>query len=193
MDTVPPSLTIISSAESPTAPGKLRLEAEARDPWLATVRIIVNGKTADEFLPGRAVFIREIQLVPGLNEIKVEALDRAGNSSRQSLVAFSDLRNAAALFNKYGNGPNPFSPASDRQMFFTYDLSAPGDVKIYIFNIGGTLVWQKTLPGVMAGALGWDGRDQFGAPVHNGVYPYIIQVTAGGAVEIGRGKVIILQ
>lgn len=188
VDTVPPELNVLASGE---VNGKMKIEAEVSDAFLSKVNVYNNKRLVESFTPVGTTFAREILLLPGNNEIRVEAQDKAGNGTSQTLFAFGDSGSLAALVTKCGNGPNPFSPDRDGQMSFTYQLSSPADIKIYIFNLSGTLIWKKdNAPPV---STPWNGRDQFGAIVQNGVYPYIAQFSSNGETEIKRGKIIVLQ
>lgn len=193
VDTVPPKLSILSSNEAQTEREKMKIEAGVSDAFLSTVKIYDNNKLVESFTPLGTTFTKEILLVPGNNEIRVEAQDKAGNSACQTLAVFANFRSQAALVTKCGNGPNPFSPPTE--MSFTYQLSSPSlaNLKIFIFDLSGTLIWKKELTNVSSGSTPWNGRDQFEVIVQNGVYPYIMQFSSSGAMEIERGKIIVLQ
>ncbi len=191
VDTVLPRLTILSTAEPKTENDRIKIEGEASDSFLSEIKIYNNKKLADSFSPADKKFSREIPLLPGNNEIVVEASDRAGNRASHALFTFASIRSQAALVTRCGNGPNPFLLPGD--MSFAYELSSPADVKIYIFDLSGTLIWKKELTNASSGSTSWNGQDQFGALVQNGVYPYIFQAKAGGVIDIRRGKIIALQ
>ena len=78
------------------------------------------------------------------------------------------------------NYPNPFNP----ETWIPYQLATPGDVRIDIHAIDGTLVRTLSLGHKPIGiyqtrtrAAYWDGRNQIGEPVASGVYFYTL--TAG--------------
>ncbi|MDD4179404.1 MAG: gliding motility-associated C-terminal domain-containing protein [Candidatus Margulisbacteria bacterium] len=171
--------------------------------------IKINGlsiEAAVETSEGQLSIKPLFPLPDGTYEVQIVPRDLVGNSGEQltfSLIidsrppaptaeAGTYAIAAANLVNKFGNGPNPFSPTRDGQMYFTYDLSAAADLKVYIFDLAGTLIWKKSINSATTGNLAWNGSDQFGSLAPNGVYPYIIQVSSGGAVEVKRGKIIIL-
>ncbi len=83
--------------------------------------------------------------------------------------------------------PNPFSPASARQVRIRV---GSGTTRVRLFDFGMQLVRTLT-PDQQAGdgleAL-WDGRDEAGYRVPNGVYLY--SVDGGGD---GRGKILVIQ
>ena len=66
----------------------------------------------------------------------------------------------------------------------------------YIFDIRGVLIKKTNYPsGSMGGKAGydevtWDGKDDFGSTVGNGIYPF--RIVAGGRV-LGRGKIAVLE
>ncbi len=75
------------------------------------------------------------------------------------------------------NYPNPFNPAT----FIKYSVDKPQNVKLTIFSLKGQLV--KTIvnaykqPGSFT--VSWDGTDNFGRPVSNGLYIYRIKTGLG--------------
>ena len=92
--------------------------------------------------------------------------------------------------------PNPFNLQVTQEATFNYVLSGNFNTRIYLFDLTGNLIWQKSyLAGEDGGKSGlntpgWNGRDLFGTQVANGVYFY--QVVADNRV-IARGKIIILN
>lgn len=81
--------------------------------------------------------------------------------------------------------PNPFSPSADRVVRIRYDR--PGPARIRIFDFAMNLV--RTIPDAAPVEQAWDGFDEFGNRVANGVYFY--EVDAGG--EPLRGKILVLE
>ncbi|MFH1710429.1 MAG: S8 family serine peptidase [bacterium] len=100
-------------------------------------------------------------------------------------------------------GPSPYDPA-DGNFLFYYDLLSASDVDIYVYDISGTLVWQKVLPydagtsggGGSAGTnrVFWDGENSFGETLSNGAYVYMIVARDSGERKvIGRGKFAVVR
>ena len=87
--------------------------------------------------------------------------------------------------------PNPFSPAVDRVVRIRYDLDSSMDVRIRVFDFGMNLVRDLTDASQPGGAreVAWDGTDDDGARVANGVYLYAVE--AGG--DTFWGKVLVLE
>lgn len=77
------------------------------------------------------------------------------------------------------NRPNPF----DRGTTISYQLPAPGKVRLCVYNTAGQLVRRLADGYQVAGAhaVGWDGRDDSGRRVANGVYLCRLE-TASGSV-----------
>ena len=85
--------------------------------------------------------------------------------------------------------PSPFSPTKDKQLEIQYTLSTEGNIQIYIVNIAGEAV-KRILrsAGEEGGNAGrnkvaWDGRDESGVIVGNGVY-------VGTIIDRDRGKLL---
>jgi len=93
------------------------------------------------------------------------------------------------------NGPNPFNPLTDSTMI-KYELSANAGVQIYIFSVSGTMIRRMVYtPGLDGGKQGinrvyWDGKDNYGNIVSNGIYLYRI---ADGTRVLAKGKIIVLK
>lgn len=130
--------------------------------------------------------------VDGTYELIIKDMDRSGNNSsstsdRYQGTLFYDYRIDFQVINKpmisnILNYPNPFS-TSTRFVFTITGSQLPSNLKIQIMTIKGNIVKEIT-----EGELGplhigtnitdyaWDGRDQFGQLLANGVYFY--RVTA---------------
>ena len=102
----------------------------------------------------------------------VEAIDEAGNRSRQTTQT---LRILGEPF------PNPFTPLSDNTNFNRVVFparaieNAEGEFIVLIFDTNGALIKElKAAPGDRE--LKWDGKDNNGDFVESGVYVYQMQV-----------------
>ena len=97
------------------------------------------------------------------------------------------------------NYPNPFSRFTE----FTYELTVPAEVEIKIFTLSGRLI--RSLKGTGSAGFNsgivWDGRDQDGDRIANGVYIYKIVAQTrfnSGGKEISQnaealGKTVIMN
>ncbi|NQU16974.1 MAG: hypothetical protein HQ564_02815 [Candidatus Saganbacteria bacterium] len=99
------------------------------------------------------------------------------------------------------NYPNPFNPNNERTKI-RYRLGAEADdVTIRIYDITGSLV--RELDGTTNAETGstwnkyndvnWDGKNDMGDIVLNGIYPFEIIAKLGGASVNGRGKIAVLK
>lgn len=100
-------------------------------------------------------------------------------------------------------GPSPFDPPKENFLFY-YDLMDAADVDIYVYDISGTLVWQRSFP-YDAGTSGkggsagenrvfWNGENGFGETLGNGAYVYMIVANDSGLRKvIGRGKFAVVK
>jgi hypothetical protein len=103
--------------------------------------------------------------------------DFAGTLRSQALVVLSNQ------FSEYvHNYPNPFSPANGPTKI-AYFLENPTGVSVSIYDLGGTLVFEKQLSMGQSGTssgpheVEWDGNNMQGTSVRNGIY--VCQITAG--------------
>jgi hypothetical protein len=94
------------------------------------------------------------------------------------------------------NVPNPFQPRHGEGTTIIYDLSADTGTKLIVYDITGQAVWQKFFdPGVEGGKSGrnnvfWDGKNDFGEYVGNGVYIYFI--TSGSKI-LNNGHMAVMD
>ncbi len=84
------------------------------------------------------------------------------------------------------NHPNPFNPSTQ----FDYSVPVESNVVIKVYNILGqevrTLVNEKVARGVYT--LEWDGKNNLGLAVANGVYMYRIEATG---ISVGSEEVFV--
>jgi glucuronoarabinoxylan endo-1,4-beta-xylanase len=87
-----------------------------------------------------------------------------------SVVPASTLPSEFALAQNY---PNPFSSST----VVSYELKAQSDIRVTIYDVLGRVVWRIT-PGAQPTGLHsvlWNGRNDSGQRVANGVYFYTVQ------------------
>jgi hypothetical protein len=130
-----------------------------------------------------------IYQLPGLSEgdhlLTVKAWDNANNSSVKELSLRVSAQAGLELTDVM-NYPNPFSQSTS----FYYRLSQSADkVEIKIFTEAGRLIKHIPFASARAGynfSTDWNGKDQVGDEVSNGIYIY--KITAEGRVN-GQRKV----
>ena len=114
----------------------------------------------------------------GIYKLRVQGQDKTGNSSGDEPYQINfEVIQKSSITNIY-NYPNPFSTKTH----FVFTLTGseiPNKLDIQIMNINGRLIKQIRLSDVENIKIGnnmtkyfWDGRDEFGDPVANGVYIY---------------------
>ncbi|MFH0931253.1 MAG: type IX secretion system sortase PorU, partial [Candidatus Zixiibacteriota bacterium] len=116
---------------------------------------------------------QKLNLKDGEHTLKIKAWDNANNSTLQSFLVKVLSVDKELSITQAMNYPNPFS----RFTQFTYELSVPAEkVEVKIFTISGRLIRILSgtgSPGFNSGVI-WDGRDEDGDKVANGVYIYKI-------------------
>ena len=114
----------------------------------------------------------------GTYGLKVQGQDKSGNTSGdEAYQIYFEVVQESKITNLY-NYPNPFS--SKTHFVFTLTGSElPTELNIQILNINGRLIKQIPLHTLEDIKIGhnitnyyWDGRDDFGDPLANGVYLY---------------------
>ena len=170
----------------------------------------VNWSAADddqdftvEYNPGR--------LDDGTYTLRITATDKSGNSAGEEpfLISF-EVVNESAITNFYPY-PNPFS-TSTRFIFTLTGTQVPDDLMIQIMTVSGKVVREITTEEIGPVHIGnnmtqyaWDGRDEFGDKLANGVYLYKVfaringdhikrrNTSADKAFKNGFGKLYILR
>ena len=132
------------------------------------------------YLQGRMVYQLQGVYV-GEHELTLKAWDNANNSSIQSLV-FRVIPRGELRVEDVLNYPNPFASSTH----FTFKLNQDAGVEIKVFTVDGRLI--KRIEGIRGKpgfnivppdpSEGWDGKDDMGDPLANGVYLYKVIATA---------------
>jgi hypothetical protein len=151
------------------------------------------------------------QLADGIYTLKAEASDGSGNASGTAPYSVNfEVVNESQITNFFPY-PNPFS--SRTQFVFTLTGSdIPDDIIIQIMTVNGTVVREITKEEIGLIKIGnnrteyaWDGRDEYGDQLANGVYLYRVKIYTNGremkhratsadrAFEHGFGKLYLLR
>lgn len=156
-----------------------------------------------EFQPG--------PLEDGVYTLRVNASDASGNKAGEKPYEVNfEVINESQITNFYPF-PNPFS-TSVRFVFTVTGAEVPDEIKIQIMTVTGKVVreiFQDELGPVRIGnnltEYAWDGRDEFGDQLANGVYIYRVLVRKNGqflehrptagdkAFKKGYGKMYLLR
>ncbi|MFQ5677094.1 MAG: FlgD immunoglobulin-like domain containing protein, partial [bacterium] len=163
-----------------------RDQAEVSSTDTSLVTIFLDGTRVDygsgfgqaQFIPQqneadpalKALAILKPQLDEGDHQIDILAKDASGNA--QTFAADFTV-SAEFNLNKVMNYPNPLTDFTE----FTYILTQPADeVRIKIYTVSGRLIRDLEFAPADVGfnKISWDGLDDDGDPLSNGVYFYKI-------------------
>jgi hypothetical protein len=116
-------------------------------------------------------------LAPGNHSISVKAWD-VNNNSSDVKISFNVQAAENPMVKRLYNYPNPFSTSTEFMLEHNQSCDIM-DVHIQIYTIGGRLVKtiqnQVNTQGFTTRGLFWDGRDDYGDKLANGVYIYRLQ------------------
>ena len=148
------------------------------------LRRVVFQDTAVTFIPARntyneaKVILRPVFRESGLYTLIVQGVDKAGNQAGKYDYRVSFRVEYRPMITNVFNYPNPFS-TSTRFVFTITGERPPDDLRIQIMTIDGRIVREITLEelgpihiGTNITSFAWDGTDQWGQPLGNGVYFY---------------------
>ncbi len=118
------------------------------------------------------------KLKPGKHTIKVTAYDIFNNKS-EKLIEFVVLDKSKTELSHVLNYPNPFTTQTNFR--FEHDLADSDlDIIINIFTLSGkvvkTIKYSTFSPGFEISDISWDGTDDYGSKLANGIYLYKIKV-----------------
>ena len=122
----------------------------------------------------------------GIYQLIVQAQDRVGNASGNIDYKISFEVITASAISYVLNYPNPFT-TSTQFVFTLTGTQVPDDVRISIYTVSGRLIREITKDELGPLRIGqnrtefrWDGTDQFGDKLANGVYLYRVSATING-------------
>ena len=181
-----------------------------RIPYQNQQDVILDYVLADEQNPFKITY-HPIFTEDGIYQLKVQGRDKSGNISGDSEYEISfEVINRSTITNIF-NYPNPFSSKTH----FVFTLTGhviPDQIKLTILNVSGKVVKQINLTEEESIKIGhnmtqyyWDGRDEYGDPLANGVYLYKVDAlinetpienrptSADQAFKKGFGKMYLLR
>ena len=159
----------------------------------------VNDSLKYDYTPypnSKAVVTWTPKLEDGSHTLTVFVKDSSGNpfNSSQMVYRFNVFNNPDLL--QVYNYPNPFKDKTD----FTFEVRGvipPEELKIKIFTVAGRLIKEIVLPGsslqIGFNRIPWDGLDQDGDEIANGVYFYKIISKHGNEVKTVTQKLAKLK
>ena len=168
---------------------------------VTTYNIVTNPSIVSYANGKVSIDLSSLNLDAGSYTIRVYGVDTSGNSSTASLsVNLSDTTTTLELFGPEGTGtpplnyPNPFNPLSESTRIAFQITKSVTSIDINIYTISGELV--RSLTGSNAAGyqtVEWDGKDEMGSVVPNGVYLYRIVVDSGSDSLLSKGKIAVIK
>jgi hypothetical protein len=151
-----------------------------------------SGNTVMQWIPAdsqhkrfKIIFPADFEL-DGKYTLSVQGSDRSGNQSGDLDYRISFEVIHESMITYLMNYPNPFS-TSTRFVFTLTGNEAPDEILIQIMTISGKVVREITEDELGTIQIGrniteyaWDGSDEFGDPLANGVYLYTVKAQING-------------
>lgn len=154
----------------------------------------------DDFTKGAIRYPLQ-NLQPGIHHIRVKAWDVA-NQSGEGQIEFTVVNTDNLIIRNLLNYPNPFNRNTAIQ-FEHNNPYVPMDVQVMIYTVSGRLVKsieQNIVPeGYLIRDIRWDGQDEYGQRLANGVYLYKVRISQQGldgarkTIESDFQKMVILN
>jgi Bacterial Ig-like domain len=157
----------------------------------STVYYYGNDILSAVFSAGFMSFLPTSSMTSGTHTVTVRAWNWLGLLTEESIAGLQIAGGELRIIGQFVNYPAEVD--SGKGTTFAYTLSAPSDIQLYIYGIGG-IVLKKVIasgtPGGMAGynEVYWDGLSGIGHPLGNGMY---IVIVAAGDKRLGKLNLII--
>lgn len=141
-------------------------------------------------------FYPKEELKDGKYEIQTALRDNVGNIDLEQVfylvikegIVNQETIGQNSIATSFRFGPNPFYPEREN-LKILYNLNSPSEVNLFIFTINGQNIYRTTSGSASSHTITWNGKDQFGLYVPNGVY--LFALTHGESIQ--RGKIIVLR
>jgi len=151
-----------------------------------------SGHGNGQVVPVLIQFAATEALVQGDFMVRIVAKDLEGNTVTQNSETVS--RETAFSLKEVLNSPNPFNPTYESTQI-NYLLSRSAQVSIWIYAIDGTLEKKCEFPAGSEGArvgynrILWDGKNDFGDALANGIYIAYVVAKVDGETKKGKVKI----
>lgn len=149
----------------------------------------------DSFTAGTVRFPLE-NLAEGKHSLRIKAWDVLNNSS-EAILDFIVVNNSEGKLAHVYNYPNPFS--TNTRFMFEHNMPNQNiQVGLKIFSMTGKMVRQFkeiiNTPGTRYDGIEWNGMDQYGDKLANGVYLYKLSIKSENGISDDKiQKLIILR
>lgn len=114
---------------------------------------------------------------------RVRASDVLGNASIKSVYVEITDDMEAGITDVF-NAPNPMGKKGTTFYFKNLAVDRASKVNIFIYNQNGRLV--KVLKDAVSGETTWNGRDEHGRPLANGLYHYVVKMEVPAVENFGK-------
>ena len=133
----------------------------------------------------------------GAHSVRVDASDNMGNRSSSSLQ-FEIVSSEEFKIRNVANHPNPFPSGADAGTHIMFQLPVSAAVTVDVFTVGGRRIRSLGEMPCAAGAneIYWDGRDEQGDELANGVYLFRIHAVSdeyGGDKADAIGRAVVMR
>ncbi len=145
-----------------------------------------------DFLPTRS----------GEYDLDIRVTDNAGNSSEYDIGEYT-MSVSFSFKGKTFGWPNPLRHSKEDVAFISFDLNTSTDesveLKLYIYDWGGDLVYSKTYTNVTVGErndtqIKWNLENQTGTPVARGIYVFRLEAVNGAGNSANAvGKLLVVD
>jgi hypothetical protein len=122
---------------------------------------------------------------PGDYVFKVRALDVLGNAATKTVKVQITESMQTGLSDVF-NIPNPMGKKGTTFYFKDLAAGSGSNVTIFIYNQHGRLV--KVIKDAKSGVTHWDGKDNYGRLLANGLYHYVVRSKAKVSVSDSKTK-----
>jgi flagellar hook assembly protein FlgD len=134
----------------------------------------------------------ELSLGAGKHEFRVKAYDNLGNFSDRVVYLISAGQEALKLWDVLAY-PNPVR--GEGPIYFTFRVNRVVNAEVKVFTVAGRYVWKSGKrymgePGFHK--IVWDGRDEDGDQVSNGVYLFKVTVTTPEGNESSKVEKLLI-
>jgi hypothetical protein len=164
---------------------------------LAVVAMFRSGESSRSF----RTILNNVDAYDDSPEHLVSIIDGDGRPIEDSPDMLSDVFSVISTDQEetFGNFPNPFGRSPNETTEIRFVLNSTSDVTLRIFSLAGELVksdWNRNLTNLPGGEiyyLVWDGKNDGGDTVLNGVYICVIEIRSSSGTKTYTTKIAYIK
>jgi hypothetical protein len=164
---------------------------------LAVVAMFRSGESSRSF----RTILYNIDAYDDSPENLVSIIDGEGRSIESSPDMLSRVFSIISTDQEetFGNFPNPFGRPPNETTEIRFVLNSTSDVTLRVFSLAGELVrsnWNRNLTNLPGGDIFyivWDGKNDKGDTVLNGVYICVIEIRSGSGTKTYTTKIAYIK